>query len=174
MYGFSLTVPMRLWSRLLASSCSLSHSSFSFSPGKATPNSRVKPEDSVWLARVTEDSWNGTEMKSGEKIIGEHGRGKRESYERDGWPCVSKSPEQKSGLWQTQHPAADISRPFLLWNPSLPSDSLVWKLSSLPGSIWMRKIPLTQHVSHLTESHEGPNKTDFNWWDGTASFIAVI
>lgn len=57
---------MRLWSLLLASSCSLSHCSLSFSPGKATPKRRIKPEDSVWLARVTGDSWVGTDAQWGE------------------------------------------------------------------------------------------------------------
>lgn len=41
------TAPIRLWSLLLASSCSLSHASLSFSPGNAAPRRRVKPEDSV-------------------------------------------------------------------------------------------------------------------------------
>ena len=62
-FRFCLTVPMRLWSLLLASSRSLSHSSLSFSPGKATPKRRIKPEDSVSLARVTGESWDVIDVK---------------------------------------------------------------------------------------------------------------
>lgn len=54
---------MRRWSLLLASSCSLSHSCLSFSPGKATAWRRVTPPGSVSLAWVTDDSWDVPDME---------------------------------------------------------------------------------------------------------------
>lgn len=63
-----LTVPMRLWSLLLASSCSLSQHCFSFSPGKATPRRRIKPEDCVSLDKVRDDSWDEGWREEGRKM----------------------------------------------------------------------------------------------------------
>lgn len=160
---YRLTVPMRLWSLLLASSCSLSHSCLSFSPGKATPRRRIKPEDSVWLARVVDDSWDVPDMEWGEvgerenneqtkrwqKREGEWGwarRGRVTARLMDGSVFVRaenrKLASDKHNILLLIFPA------WLTWNPTLPSDSPVWKLLPIPGSIKMRKIPFTQHVSH--------------------------
>lgn len=150
---FRFTVPMRLWSLLLASSCSLSHSCLSFSPGKATPRRRIQPEDSVWLARVTDVSWDVTDTKWGE--VGERKEGKSNEQKKR-W-------QQRKGEWgsarrgrqtarlmdgsvfvrtENRKPASDKHNILLLifpawlpWNPGLPNGSPVWKLLLLPGSI---------------------------------------
>lgn len=80
---------MRLWSLLLASACSLSHSCLSFSPGKATPRRRVKPEDCVSLDKVTDDSWEGGSeggMERQGKKKNERLSGGKRGREREGHP----------------------------------------------------------------------------------------
>lgn len=142
-----LTVPMRLWSLLLASACSLSHSCLSLSPGKATPRRRVKPEHCVSLDKVTDESWDKTGKRKRERNIydwvveWEWGsvrtiQKRKADSTSDGRQCVCKDQEQETGLWQTQHPAtADISR-----QAAVESHSAQWQGSrGTPPSPWVNK-----------------------------------
>lgn len=152
---------MRLWSLLLASSCSLSHSSLSFSPGNATPSRRDKPEGFVWLARVTEDIWGDaedgekmeTKQRGNKQVVKEKQKEPGENW-TDGWR-VSASLEQKHGLCQTQHPA-NISSPMQWWNSSLPIKET---------APWINK------ENSISVSHMGPKETDSYWWDYVACVI---
>lgn len=75
----------------------------------------------------------------------------------DGWR-VSGSLEQKYGLWQTQHPANNISSPTLWWNSSLPIKET---------APWINK------ENSISVSHMGPKETDSYWWDYVACVITA-
>lgn len=144
----SPTVPMRLWSLLRASSCSLSHSCLSLSVGKATPCRRVARQGSVSLAWVTDDSWDGPDM---EWWRGESDRENNESTtERDGEGQPEKGDVTARLMGATvfvrqenRKLASDkhnillwIFPAWLPWNPTLPSDSPIWKVLPPP---WINK-----------------------------------
>lgn len=140
--GFVFTVPMRLWSLLLASSCCVSHSCLSFSPGKATPDRRIKHAESAWLARVTGECCRGEE-----EVMGEQRAGVMWTQQIWWMTVCFRGPEQEAGPWQTQHPGAYISTLTAMNLQSLHLWPIMETPLSLSGLIKTRKIPFTHCVS---------------------------
>lgn len=157
------TVPMRLWSLLLASSCSLSHSCLSFSPGKATPWRRVTHQGSVSLAWVTDDSWDGPDM---EWWQGERDRENNESTtERDDEGQPEKGVLQhvwwvplclygkRTGNWPQTNTTSCCwyFQPRCHGIPLCPVTAQCGNSSLPTGSIKMRQIPFSHSVSRRTD-----------------------
>ncbi len=135
------------------------------SPTPACPSHLERPHLGDASSLRTLSDWPGSQMTAGmleipreerlgrrerEKIMSQQRGGKRErERERvrvsqmrkgdstsDGWQCVCKGREQETGLWQTQHPAADISS--LAAMESQSAQRQAW--AKIPPFPWINKV----------------------------------
>lgn len=124
-----------------------------------------------WMTAGMFQTWSrGEEEREGERKMNDWVLAKEKGSVRaiqkrkgDRWQCVCKDLEQETGLWQTQHPAADISS-----QAALESHSVQWQPSmETPPSPWVNKDGKNSiHPAGIPQDGRcqmGPIKTHY-WW----------